>query len=51
MRRSGYQSGGSISSGVRSGRRLSPSVIAQYFGFVRADEKCSQSRKAVATSS
>ena len=48
---SGYQSGGSISSGVRSGSRLSPRTIELTSGSVRADEKCSQSRNAAATSS
>ncbi len=51
IRRSGYQSGGSISSGVRSGSRLSPRTIELISGSVRADEKCSQSRNAAATSS
>ena len=51
IRRTGYQSGGSISSGVSSGRRLPPSTIELTSGSVRADEKCSQSRNAAATSS
>ena len=48
-RRTGYQSGGSISSGVSNGRRLWPSTIELISGSVRADEKCSQSRNAAAT--
>ena len=50
-RRTGYQSGGSISSGVSNGRRLCPSTMELTSGSVRADEKCSQSRNAAATSS